>query len=328
VVLKVDVYLNTIIIKKGELLKCKMSSEYKEATPEEIVRTIVSSGAIAVRDVDSGEEPFTYSTGNRGPGYLMIKGLVGQPSILNFLTKNLAHKLVPFYPGYFEFVEGNATGGMVPAWQLRTDLSEMLRTTIPYSYLRGSRKEGGHGELITGNDNNPLIRKGMKALVVEELVNYAGTTTNAAMEFRAAGYPVSHAACLVSYDHNQSNALLEETGVTLVPLITLPQILNIAEAENLISRNAIDSYNSFLVDPLEWQLSRGLAVPGGILKEDTWEILMVDSNAVRVIPSDSAKKARDLGYNMRLLSPHEAVKKGVPKGKAIGERISYWERVE
>ena len=47
-------------------------------------------------------------------------------------------------------------------------------------------------------------------MVVEELVNYAGTTANAAEEFRAAGYPVSHAACILSYNHAQSNSKLKE----------------------------------------------------------------------------------------------------------------------
>src|SRR3990167_735411 len=186
--------------------------------PDEIASTIINAGAISIRDVDSGELPFVYSTGNRGPGYLMIKGLVGQPAVLKKLTKSLAYKVIQ--EAKFDFIEGNATGGMIPGWQLRNDVSDILGKEIPYCYLRGSRKEGGHGELITGNSNNPLIKPGMKALVVEELVNYAGTTGNAAEEFRAAGYPVSHAACILSYDHQQSNARLEEKGITLVPLIT------------------------------------------------------------------------------------------------------------
>ena len=46
-----------------------------------------------IRDVSGGEEPFVYSSGNRGPGYVMIKGLVGQPPVLNYLTTQLALKL-------------------------------------------------------------------------------------------------------------------------------------------------------------------------------------------------------------------------------------------
>ena len=268
------------------------------ASLEEIASKIINAGAVSIRNVDNGDQPFVYSTGNRGPGYLMVKGLVGQPEVLKFLTKNLACKVID--EAEFDFIEGNATGGMIPGWQLRNDVSKILGREIPFCYLRGSRKEGGHGELITGNDNNPLIIKGMRALVVEELVNYAGTTGNAAEEFRAAGYPVSHAACILSYDHQQSNARLEEKGITLVPLITLPLLLDVAESSSLIPKETVDSYREFLADPLDWQLSRGLA-----------------------IPADSAQKAIERGYSISELSKEEAIKRGAPSGK-LNEGVVYW----
>lgn len=270
----------------------------KIASLEEVTAKIVGAGAVSIRDVDSKEEPFVYSTGNRGPGYVMVKGLVGQPEVLLFLTRNLAYKVIE--QAEFEFIEGNATGGMIPGWQLRNDVSDILGRQIPFCYLRGSRKEGGHGELITGNSNNPLIKPGMKALVVEELVNYAGTTGNAAEEFRAAGYLVSNAACILSYDHQQSNARLKEKGITLIPLIKLPELLEIAGANGLIPAKAVDSYKQFLADPLEWQLMRNL-----------------------VVPTDSAKKAIERGYFMRELSAKEALEKGAPDGK-IKEGVVYW----
>lgn len=270
----------------------------KTASLEEIAIKIIDSGAVVVRDVDSGEEPFVYSAGNRGPGYLMIKGLVGQPKTLKFLTINLAHKVID--EAKFDFIEGNATGGMIPGWQLRNDVSDILGREIPFCYLRGSRKEWGYGELITGNQNNPLIQLGMKALVVEELVNYAGTIENAAEELRAARYLVSHAACISSYDNQQSNLKLREKGVTLVPLITLPQLLDVAETVSSIPKKAIIYYKNFLSDPLKWQLERGL-----------------------VIPKNSAQEAIERGYSMIQLSSDEALLKGAPAGK-IKEGIVYW----
>ncbi len=273
------------------------------ASLEEISKQIIDSGAVEVRDVDNGQELFVYSTGNRGPGYLMIKGLVGQRKVMKFLTHQLSHKVAPLYGKEFDFIEGNATGGMVPAWQLTDDVEKVLGLEsgeIPYTYLRGSRKEGGHGELITGDQNNPLIQPGMRALVVEELVNYARTTGNAAEEFRAAGYPVSHAACILSYDHAESNDRLREKEVTLVPLITLPQLLDISETDGLLPINAIQSYREFLKDPLKWQLQRGL-----------------------VIPQSTVEGAIKRGYNMRKLGKEEAISRGAPKGK-LEEGIVYW----
>ena len=267
---------------------------------ERIAEKIINAGAVEIRDVDNGEEPFVYSTGNRGPGYVMIKGLVGQPSVMKFLTGELAYKVVA--EADFDFIEGNATGGMVPAWQLRNDVSEILGEEVPYCYLRGSRKEGGHGELITGDRNNPEIRQGMSALVFEELVNYAGTTSNAAEAFREAGYPVSHAACILTYDHPESNKRLEDKDVNLVPLIKLPDLLDVAESNGHFSSEAVNSYKNFLADPMSWQLDRDLA-----------------------IPEDSARRAIDRGYNMVPLPLEKAMACGAPK-KQLESGVTYWGR--
>jgi orotate phosphoribosyltransferase len=265
---------------------------------DEIAERIIKANAVEVRDVDGGAEPFVYSSANRGPGYIMIKGLPGQPETLMFLTKRLAYKVVD--QASFDFFEGNATGGMIPGWQLRSDVSELIGRQIPFCYLRGSRKQGGHDELITGDRNNPLIKKGMRALVIEELVNFAQTTTNAAVAFREAGYLVSHAACILHYDNPEANRTLKEADVTLVPLITLPQLLDVAEAQSLIPPAAMASYRSFLADPVDWQLQRGY-----------------------VIPEASARKAEERGQKMRRLLPDEAIRLGAPEAKVKSDFVYF-----
>src|SRR3989344_4819831 len=127
---------------------------FPKANLEEAVAKIVDSGAVEIRDIDGGEKPFVYSSGNCGPGYLQVKGLVGQPEILMFLVAQLAYEVTE--KANFDFINGNATGGMIFGWQLRNFVSELTNRSFPFTYLRESRKEGGRGELITGVENNPL----------------------------------------------------------------------------------------------------------------------------------------------------------------------------
>lgn len=225
----------------------------------ELAEEILSHDAIVVRDVDAGEEPFVYSTGNRGPGYVQIKGLVGRPELVQDLAEALAAKVAERCE--IDFVNGNATGGIIPGWELRRALSARLGRSLPFTYLRGARKPGGHGELITGLRANPDIREGSRALIVEELVNYAGTTTNAVLEFRAAGFVAAAAACFVFYDQPEARQLLADNGIELVSLLTLPELLEIGEATGKLSPRAVGSYRSFLENPVRWQLDRGYAVP-------------------------------------------------------------------
>lgn len=265
-----------------------------------ITKKIIQSGAITINDVDAGDPSFIYSSGNRGPGYIMIKGLVGQPELCQFLVNQLVVKLNKEIGNDIDFVDGNVTGGMIYGWEIMRQLSQQQQREIPFVYLRGSRKEGGHNELITGNMNNPLIQSGMRVLIVEELVNFAETTTNAVQVFRDAGYKADYATCILSYDHDESNSKLKENNITLIPLITLPELLQIAKDNDLIQKHLVDSYLEFLKNPLEWQLSRDM-----------------------LIPENSAQEAIKKGYNMHKLNNTKAIELGAPESK-IKAGIGYW----
>ena len=229
---------------------------------EKISAVIIDAGGLDIRDVDSGEEPFLYSSGNRGPGYVMIKGLVGQPSVLKYLTNQLALKILDKEINQeFDFIAGNATGGMVPGWQLRNDLEELTGQEFPYVYVRETRKVGGHKEHITGDRNNPLIKKGDRAIVFEELVNFAETTTNSAKVLREAGYYVNVAGTILSYQNPKAQELLGETEVGLTHLIGLPDLIDAAESTGKFKSEAVQSYRDLLANPVKWQLDRGYELP-------------------------------------------------------------------
>lgn len=221
---------------------------------EEICRLILIAKAVEIRDVDKGEEPFLYSSGNWGPGYVSIKGLVGEQSTFVTLAKQLALRIVEEGVD-FDFIAANATGGMIPGYQLREDLQKMTGKDIPYVYVRGSRKVGGQKELVTGID---YIKPGSRALVVEELINFAETTTISAMGLRELGYVAERAATILHYQNPEALKKLRESQVSVVQLTSLPKLLTVAEKENFFSPKAVQSYREFLSSPLNWQKNRGL----------------------------------------------------------------------
>jgi len=57
----------------------------KERISEEGACTLIlKAGAVEIRDIGAGEEPFVYSSGNHGPGYIDIKPITK----LNFSVKS------------------------------------------------------------------------------------------------------------------------------------------------------------------------------------------------------------------------------------------------
>lgn len=266
----------------------------------EITKKIIESGAVSFRK--ENETPFVYSSGNQGPAYIMIKGLCGQPDIMHYLIDKLADKLSKECPE-IDFINGNVTGGVVTGWELRNILSEKLSRSIPFVYLRGARKKGGHDELITGIHNNKLIKKGMEVIIVEELVNYGTTTLNAVEVFRNNGYIVRYATTILSYNHISTNKKLEENGVKLIPLIKLDDLLSTSIKYNLLDKSNVMSYLNFLNNSTKWQLDRNFP-----------------------IPDDNKQIAINMGYNLKKMSLTELEKfpQLIPKYK---QGINYWKKI-
>ncbi len=230
-----------------------MASDEKK---RQVMRAIIQSGGIEIRDVDGGEEPFVYSSKNRGPGYVDIKGRVGFNKVFDPMVDLLADTLVADKVD-FDMIVGMMTGGALPGYRLKQLIQEHIGRPIVYVYQRGARKVGGHGELDTGDRNNPDVVPGIRTLVVEELVNFAVTTCNGVAYERGLGRTVTDAACILCYENPVAIQRLRENHIELHYPISLPEILHFGGQEHLLQSQAVDSYMQFLEDPRAWNESRG-----------------------------------------------------------------------
>jgi len=225
-----------------------------------LVGRMLAAHVLTIRNIKAGEEAFLYSSLNHGPGYLMVKGLVSQRALMKALCYQVAIRVLEVFPEV-EYVAGNATGGMIPGWCIAEALSNMTARDIPNIYVRNTRKVGGHGEHITGNRNNDFFATGgRRGLTVEELVNFAETTTNSVLVQRENGFEADFAATILTYDHENARKLLADTGVTLIPLFTLPEFLDYAVGAGY-EKGLVDDYLYFLGNPDQWQLNHGYELP-------------------------------------------------------------------
>jgi orotate phosphoribosyltransferase len=216
----------------------------------------LSFGALDIRDVDNGEEPFLYSSGFYGPGYVDIKGLISKSSFTRSAVYYSAIKFDAEYPdARINLVAANVTGGMIPGWLFAECLRRFYCKPVSYVYVRDTRKRGGHKELITGLQH---VDCPSRTIVIEELVNYAETTINSVLALREAGFEVNHAACILFYDNPIAKANLIKYKIHMTYLFTLPQLLDMAVKGNFYSQSLVDAYLKFLDDPAAWQKQRGL----------------------------------------------------------------------
>jgi orotate phosphoribosyltransferase len=209
------------------------------------------------------EMPFLYASGNWGPGYLMIKGQVGNKVLLRALARYLAVEIAERWPNEIDFVAGNVTGGMIPGYLISEELETLLGRRINFVYIREARKTGGQKELITGiqlHENSGCCTPeiGAKGLDMEELVNFAQTIINGASCLRDAGYTCKSGACILYYDNPVANKDLAGAGIEMVSLLTLPRVIDVAEVYSTHPKELLADYREFLKNPLQWQADRGL----------------------------------------------------------------------
>ena len=91
----------------------------------------LKAGAMEIRDVAAGEEPFLYSSGNWGPGYVSVQGRVGPTSIIVPLAYQLAIKVAEAVPN-LDFVAGNVSGGVGPGWILSEAPGNLMGRRGPF----------------------------------------------------------------------------------------------------------------------------------------------------------------------------------------------------
>ena len=208
-------------------------------------------------------QPFLYASGNWGPGYLMIKGQVGNKVLLRSLARYLAVEIAEKWPSEVDFVAGHVTGGMIPGFIISEELEVLLGRRINFVYIREARKTGGQKELITGiqlhpNSGECTPGKGENGLDMEELVNFAQTIINGAGCLRDAGYQCKSGACILYYDNPVANKDLAGAGIEMVSLLTLPRVIYVAERHSTHSKDLLVDYRRFLQNPLQWQADHGL----------------------------------------------------------------------
>ena len=103
-----------------------------------------------------------------------------------------------------------------------------------------------------------LIPRSSKGIVIEELVNFAQSTSNSADVLRDVGYQINCAGTILFYNNPEAIKALDEHRIKMVQVFVLPDLIAAAEKHQTHSQQAIDDYRTFLTNPLKWQADRGL----------------------------------------------------------------------
>ena len=153
-----------------------------------IKESLVRCGAILYGD-------FTLSSGKKSKYYIDIKKASTDPKILEEVADEMAHIIEN------DDIDVDRIAGVVlGSVPLAVALS--LRTGIPFIMIRKEPKDHGTGKLIEGS-----LDKGMKVLVIEDVVTSAGSAAYAIEVLRKTGADVEHVLSVVDREEGGKERL-------------------------------------------------------------------------------------------------------------------------
>jgi len=187
------------------------------------------------------KEPFTYTSGAKGPVYVDCRRLISFVEERRQLMTMASH-LLP--TADIDYVAGGETAGIPYGAFLSEELSK------PMLYIRKKPKGFGRMSQIEGffeEDQKPNV------LLVEDLQRDGGSKVPFVNALREAGATVTDSFVVFHYGtFAQSEERMKEMGVNLHALCTWWDILDVAKEENIFDAETIESVEFFLKNPDEW----------------------------------------------------------------------------
>lgn len=185
----------------------------------------------------SPSEPFTWASGIKSPIYCDNRMTLGYPDLRRTIANGMAEIIKKDYPEA-EIVMGTSTAG-IPHATLVADVLNM-----PAGYVRGGAKDHGRKNQIEGP-----WKAGQKVVVIEDLISTGGSSIECVKALEEAGIIVLGVISIFTYGMKKAVANFEAANCKATSLVTFPELLEAAVAENYIAEDDKKKLVKFMENP-------------------------------------------------------------------------------
>lgn len=209
----------------------------KEQIAKESAKILLSTKSVLVNTKD----PFTYTSGAKGPVYVDCRRLISFVDERRQLMK-FAHEILADLN--IDYVAGGETAGIPYGAFLSEELSK------PMLYVRKKPKGFGRMAQIEGYFDE---KTKPNVMLVEDLQRDGGSKVPFVNVLREAGAEVTDSFVVFHYGtFPKSEERMKDLGINLHALCTWWDILSVAKEDNIFDDDTIESVKSFLKDPDTW----------------------------------------------------------------------------
>ena len=186
------------------------------------------------------KEPFTWASGWKSPIYCDNRKLLGYPYVRDFIKSEMCNVIFEQFPDA-ELLAGVATAGI--AWGAMS--ADQLK--LPYIYVRPKPKEHGLGNQIEG-----YYEKGMKTVIIEDLISTGKSSLQVVDVVKQAGLDVIGMVSIFTYGFEAATISCEQAGVRTISLTNYETLINLAVEKGIIEETDQNTLLNWRENPSEW----------------------------------------------------------------------------
>ena len=204
---------------------------------EKIAELLLETEAVFLRP----DEPFVWASGIKSPVYCDNRLTLTAPQARNIIEQAMADTVKAEYPEA-EILMGTSTAGIAHAAIAAHILG------LPMGYVRGAAKDHGRGNRIEGR-----LLPGQKTVVIEDLISTGGSVLDTVEALRQAGAEILGIVSIFTYQFEEAERRVSETGVKNISLCDLDALMQAAELKGYITAEQRKMVEAFRADPKDWR---------------------------------------------------------------------------
>lgn len=200
-----------------------------------IAEQLLSIGAVFLRP----EQPFTWASGIKSPIYCDNRLILSAPAARTIVEQAIADTVKAKFP-QAESLMGTSTAGIAHAAIAASILG------LPMGYVRGEAKTHGRNNKIEGR-----LEKGMKVVVIEDLVSTGGSAVEVVEALRDAGADVLGIVSIFTYGMKKGLDRFSQAEVINCSLSNLDALVDVAVEKGIIAPQWKDCILKFRDNPTD-----------------------------------------------------------------------------
>lgn len=187
------------------------------------------------------DKPFTWASGWKSPIYCDNRKILSFPFIRDFIKSEMCNVIFESF-AEADLLAGVATAG-IPWGAMAAD-----QLKLPYIYVRPKPKEHGLGNQIEG-----FYEKGMKAVVIEDLISTGKSSLEVINVLNKSGLQVHGLVSIFNYGFKEADEAFKQANVTYKSLTDYDTLIALAIEKGIVSANEEKTLLDWRENPANWK---------------------------------------------------------------------------